>query len=182
MSGRNRERGSQTLEFTLIGVPIIFLLFSVANMSFAMLNLHTLQEAVEQGARFVSTRGSTCSSGSNNCTATVQQIASVVASSAPGVSAGSMTLTLTPASGTANQISCSPVSNCLSTCASGCNASRTTVWPPAANSDNSPGKDIIISADCSVAAPMFMFWAGSGNSVQIKNPTFHAYSRQRLMF
>ena len=80
-----KESGNQTVEFTLIGLPLTFLLFSIANMCFAMLTLHTLQEAVEQAARFVSTRGSTCSSGTNTCTATFQQIVTVVANNAPGI-------------------------------------------------------------------------------------------------
>ena len=83
---RSKESGSQTMEFVLVGMPLTFLLFSIANMCFAMLTMHTLQEAVEQAARFVSTRGSTCSSGSNTCTATFQQIVTVVANSSPGIS------------------------------------------------------------------------------------------------
>ena len=71
------ERGNHTLEFTLVGLPLTFLLFSIANMCFSMLTMHTLQEAVEQGGRYVVTRGSTCSAGTNSCTVTVQQIASL---------------------------------------------------------------------------------------------------------
>ena len=36
MRNRRRERGNQTLEFTMIGIPLLFILFGVANMSFAM--------------------------------------------------------------------------------------------------------------------------------------------------
>ena len=179
---RNKERGSQTLEFTLVGIPLTFLLFSIANMSLAMLTLHTLQESVEQGARFVVTRGSTCSSGTNTCTVTVQQIASAVANSAAGISSSKLALTLIPASGSGNQISCNPIKSCLSSCSDGCNGSRNTVWPSSGNSDNSPGKDIILSADCTLTAPMFMFWTGVSGTSKVSTTSFHAYSRQRLMF
>jgi Flp pilus assembly protein TadG len=182
MSHHKRQRGSQTLEFTLIGLPLTFLLFSIANMCFAMMTLHTIQEAVEQGARFVVTRGSGCSSGTNTCSVTVQQIADAVASGSPGVSSSKLGVTLIPASGSGNQISCSPLNTCTSSCSVACNGSRSSVWPAAANSDNAPGKDIIITGDVSVTAPMFMFWAGVGATPNIGSTSFHAYSRQRLMF
>jgi len=179
MRDRNGERGNQTLEFTILGLPLVFILFSIANMSLAMLTMHTMQEAVEQGARYAATRGSTCSSGSNTCSVQVQDIAGVIASSAAGVSASKLSVTLTPADDAGNAITCNPLNTCLSSCSSGCSASRTVVWPTSTNSDNSPGKDVIVAADCTVAAPIFMFWDGT---VKTPSSTFHAYSRQRLMF
>ena len=163
----------------MIGLPLTFLLFSIANMCFSMLTLHTLQEAVEQAARFASTRGSTCSAGSNTCAVTVQQIAGAVAGNAAGISASGINLTLIPDSGSANQISCSPLSSCLSSCSTGCNGSRTSVWPSSTNADNTPGKDIVLSANVALKAPMFMFWNGTS---RIGNVGFGAYTRQRLMF
>ncbi len=182
MRNRRNESGNQTLEFTLVGIPLTFILFSIANMSFAMLTMHTMQEAAEQGARYVVTHGSTCSSGSNTCTVTVQQIAAVVVAAASGISTANLKITLTPAADTGNAISCSPVSTCLSSCSASCNANRTVVWPTSTNSDNSPGKDIIVSADCTISAPMVMFWPSSAATQDIASSTFHAYSRQRLMF
>jgi Flp pilus assembly protein TadG len=184
MRNRSRERGNQTVEFTMLGIPLVFILFSIANMSFGMLTMHTMQEAVEQAARFAATRGSTCSSGTNTCTVTVQQIAGAVASLAAGVSASKLSVTLTPAADTGNAITCNPLTACLSSCSSGCSGSRTTVWPTSTNGDNSPGKDIIVSADCTVNAPIFMFWGGGSGSgsEKEKSTSFHAYSRQRLMF
>jgi Flp pilus assembly protein TadG len=178
---RSKERGNQTLEFTLIGLPLVFMLFSIANMCFAMLTLHTMQEAVEQGARYVVTRGSTCSSGTNTCTATVQQIAGTIANSAAGISPSNLNVSLIPATA-GNTVTCNPLSSCLASCPSGCNASRTNVFPGSASSDNSPGKEIVVSADCSVASPIFMYWPGSGTGEKMNSTSFHAYSRQRVMF
>ena len=42
-------------------------------------------------------------------------------------------------------------------------------------------KDITITADCALTAPMFMFWTGS-SPTKIQNEHFYAYTRQRLMF
>ncbi len=183
MRNRNRERGAETLEFTMIGLPLTFLLFSIANMCFSMLTLHTLQEATEQGARYVATRGSTCTSGTNSCSVTVQQIASVIANQAAGISQSKLNISLVPANDSGNTINCSPISTCLSSCTGGsCSSSRTTTWPTSTNSDNSPGQDIIIKADCPVSAPMSMFWTGAGASTAVSGSHFYAYSRQRLMF
>lgn len=180
--GVDRERGSQTLEFTLIGLPITFLLFSIANMCFGMMTLHTIQEAVEQTARIVSTRGSTCSSGTNTCTMTVEQIADAIATLSPGVSPNSLKVALIPAADTGNTITCSNLNTCQTACSGGsCNTNRTTAWPTSTNSDNSPGKDIIITADIAIPTPIMMFWTGS-TSGNVSSSTFHAYSRQRLMF
>jgi Flp pilus assembly protein TadG len=179
MRQRNPESGNQTLEFTLVGVPIIFLLFSIANMSFAMLTMHTMQEAVEQGGRYVVTHGSTCSSGTNSCTVTVQQIAGVIAANAVGISSSAVNVSLIPASGTT--IACNPLSSCLSSCATSCNSSRSITWPP--STANAPGQDVIITADYNnLPSPMFMLWPGAGGATQVKTTSFHAYTRQRLMF
>jgi Flp pilus assembly protein TadG len=181
MRDRKRERGNQTVEFTMIGIPLLFILFGVANMSFAMLTLHTIQEACEQGARYVVTHGSTCSTGGNTCGVTVGNVASVISSAAAGVNPSQLTVTLTvcaagvntcPASGAVNQVTCSPLSSCTSS---------STAWPSSSN--NTAGSyDVIVSADCTVASPIFMYWPGKNQSVKIPSSTFHAYSRQLLMF
>jgi Flp pilus assembly protein TadG len=181
MRDRRREGGNQIVEFTMIGIPLLFILFGVANMSFAMLTLHTIQEACEQGARYVVTHGSTCSSGGNTCGITVGNVASVVAAASAGVNPRQLIVTLTvcaagvntcPASGGVNQVSCSPLSSCLS---------NSTAWPSSSN--NTAGSyDVIVSADCTVASPIFMYWPAGGQTVKTPSSTFHAYSRQLLMF
>jgi Flp pilus assembly protein TadG len=175
----NLERGSQTLEFTIIGIPLTFLLFSIANMCFSMLTLHTMQEAVEQGARYAATRGNTCSSGGNTCTVQIKDIADVIAKSASGISAGNMKVTFTPPS-TGTVVTCTNLSTCTTSCTPSCNGSRTLTWPDGTN--NGPPNDITISADCTLNAPMFMFWSGTSAGTKINSTTFHAYSTQRLMF
>jgi Flp pilus assembly protein TadG len=182
MVSHRAERGNQTVEFTLVGLPLTIILFSIANMSFSMLTMHTIQEAVEQGARYAATRGSTCSSGTNTCSATVEQIATVIASAAAGVSSSILNVTFTPAADTANAISCAPLSHCMAGCGGNCVSGYSSTWPTSANNDNSPGKDIIISATCTVSAPMLMFWPSSGVTKNIASTTFQASSRQRLMF
>jgi Flp pilus assembly protein TadG len=177
MRKRKSERGEQLVEFTLFGIPTIFLLFSIANMCFSMLTLHTIQEAVEQGARYASTRGSTCSSGTNTCTVKVENIADMVAGNAAGVPASALVMTLTSPSGAT--VSCNPINTCQSGCTTGCSAKQATQWPP--TGDNSPGGNITVEVDAPVTAPFAMYWPGTG-AEKSQNPTFHATSMQRLLF
>jgi len=164
--------GNATLEFTLVGLPLICVLFSIASMCFGMFTLHTMQEAVEQATRLVITHGSTCSSGTNTCTITVGTIADAVASAAPGIINSALNLTLIPNSGTANETTCNPVTSCHG---------NATVWPPSSNGDNTPGNNITLSADFSYTSPIAMFWPGSQSS-HFGAITFHSTSQQRLMF
>jgi Flp pilus assembly protein TadG len=165
------KRGNVTLEFSLVGIPLIFILISVAGMTFAMMTVHTMQEAVEQGARYAVTHGKTCTTGSNSCSVTIGTLASIVAAQAAGINSSSMVVTFTPDSGSTNAISCNPLSSCVG---------DATVWPP--SGDNNPGKDLVISADYTYATPIAMFWPGAGGSNKFGSVTFHAYSRQRVMY
>jgi Flp pilus assembly protein TadG len=62
---RNRRRGSSTLEFTLVGIPIIFVLISTFEMARGMWNYHTIAYAVKEGTRFASVHGIDCSTAPN---------------------------------------------------------------------------------------------------------------------
>jgi Flp pilus assembly protein TadG len=166
------RQGNATLEFVLVGLPLIFVLMSVASICFGMYTFHTMEEAVEQAARYVITHGSTCSTNGNSCAITVGTIAKTIASAAPGVINGSLDVTLIPNSGAGSETTCNPVTSCFS---------NSTAWPPSANSNNVPGNDIVITADFSYPSPIAMFWPGAGSS-HFGTMYFHAASRQRLMF
>lgn len=170
MKRQLKERGSSSLEFALLGIPLIFVMISVANMAMGMMTLHTLQEAVEQGARYAVTRGSGCSSGTNTCSVTVGNITTAIGNNAAGIAPSLLNVTLTTNSGAATN--CNPITTCTSS---------STSWPPSTNSDNSPGSDIIISASYTFNSSISMFWPGAA-SVKFSPTNFNAYTRQRLTF
>src|SRR5205814_10672176 len=70
--------GSSFLEFVVVGVPVIFVLFSTFEMARGMWSYHTLAYAVREGTRYASVHGADCASSPNACTVTVGQIATVV--------------------------------------------------------------------------------------------------------
>ena len=57
---RRAQRGATTIEMTLVGIPIIFLLISTFEMSRGMWMYNTAATAVREGVRFASVHGVNC--------------------------------------------------------------------------------------------------------------------------
>lgn len=163
---RNR-RGSATLEFTLVGIPLIFAIISVFEMSRGMWNYHTLAQAVKVAARYASVHGQECYQDGNSCGIEVKDVANKIATWATGVPANTFNVTLTSNS---SSVPCNPLSSCLS---------NATSWPPA--SDYQEGLPIEISASYPFQSALAMFWPGS-HGVTFATTTFPAYSRQIIQF
>ena len=107
---RRTARGSTLVEFTLVGIPLIFIMISVAEMARGMWVYHSLVVAVNSTARLASMHGAGCGSP-NSCTITLGTVASNLQTAAPGLIPGLVNLTLTSPAGTAN---CNPVTSCTS--------------------------------------------------------------------
>ena len=66
-SRRNRtRRGSSILEFVLVGIPIIFVLISLFEISRGMWTYHTMAYAVREGVCYATVHGKGCASP-NTC-------------------------------------------------------------------------------------------------------------------
>ena len=128
---RNSRRGASIVEFTLIGIAMIFVVISFFEMARGMWTYQTLAYAVREGTRYAAMHGKDCASP-NTCQVTVAQIAGVVKSAAVGVDPTSTTLTLTTASGSATS---NTITNLLS---------NSTNWPP--STAYAPGQKVTISA------------------------------------
>jgi Flp pilus assembly protein TadG len=151
--GKNRgdpRRGNSLLEFTLVGIPLIFILIATFEMSRGMWMYHTLAYAVKSGARYTVVHGQNCSKAPNACTVTISQIASRVQWAGPGLSGDEVTLTFTAANGSATTCL---LKNCIANYG-------TSAWPP--SSSNAPGQDIRISGIYPFKSTMLMFWPGAG--------------------
>src|SRR5208282_6574762 len=94
-----RKRGSVTVEFTLVGIPIIFTLVSIVDMSLGMWIYHSQTYAVAQAARYTVVHGQDCTLNGNTCTVTVGNIASAIANTGVGLSTSQWDVTLVSASG-----------------------------------------------------------------------------------
>ena len=148
---KQRQCGSAMIEFTLVGIPMIFLLISIFETSRAMWNYHTLAFAIREGTRYAAVHGSGCSADPrNSCQATVAQVAQRIQDAGIGLEATQLDLTFTSSG---NTIKCT-LNACLTTA---------THWPEAPK--NTPGNAIAIRGSLPFESALAMFWPGAGKGV-----------------
>jgi Flp pilus assembly protein TadG len=168
-ANRRRRFGNSTIEFTLVGIPLIFTLISIFEMSRGMWVYHTMAYAIKEGTRYAVVHGAGCGAP-NNCQATIGQISTVIQSAGIGLGEGDVTLTFISNSGTT---SCGTLTSCLA---------NTTVWPPFP--DNIAGLPVEIDANIPFKSALAMFWpgAGKGNGVSFGAIYFPATSQEVMEF
>ena len=178
---RRRNRGQTLLEFTFVGIPMIFTLISIFEISRGMWIYHTLAYSVKVGVRYASVHGLNCGpslndpQNPNNCLVTMgaktmspadcNVISGVTPSPGPppsvataiwcagvGLDPSTTTLTFTDNFGTTN-------------CA--LNACPATTWPTpgsaAVNNKgaNNVGSSISIQIQTPFKSMIAMFWPGA---------------------
>ncbi len=161
------ERGNALIQFTLVGIPAMFLLISTFEMSRAMWTYATLVNAIKEGTRFAMVKGTGCSTP-NSCSVQVKQVAQRIKNMGVGLIPQSLNLTFTAAGGTA--ITCR-LDNCLT---------NSTPWPPATY--NGLGLPIRISGSYSFSNSISMFWPGARHGIVFGPLTLVASSRQMIQF
>jgi hypothetical protein len=158
------------IEFSMAGIPMIFVIISAVQMALGMWQYETLAYAVKSGAQSVVSKGQGCTTGGNTCGVTVGAIATTIAQSAIGISVNDLNVTLTTASGAAT--TCNPISTCTSS---------TTAWPPSTNNDNQVGQTITVSGNFLLNSAFAMFYPGS-KPVSFSAATLSSTATQPLMF
>ncbi len=171
---RKRQRGSSLLEFTLAGIPMIFVWISIVQIAIGMWRYHTLQFAVKQTGSYVAVHGSDCSLPGNSCAIQIQQAAQVLQSNAIGIPPDLISVTFQVYQPDHTTAYGSPVSCTLDNC-----LTNATVWPPAGWND--PGYDIEISATYNFQSMVAMFVPGKGGSA-VAGQNLPAYTRQMILF
>jgi Flp pilus assembly protein TadG len=164
-----RRRGSVTVEFAMVGIPLIFALISTVEMSRGMWMYHNQAFAVHQGVRYAVVHGASCAATGNSCTVTVGNITTVIANNGVGLAPSSWNVSLISASGN-NNVTCNPLSSCLT---------NSTVWPP--SPDNKVGTNVAISSTYPFASAIMMFFPGS-KPTQFATYNLPAYARQTIQF
>jgi len=139
------------LEFTLIGIGMIFVILSFFEMARGMWTYQNLTFAVREGSRYAAMHGKDCTLGSATCQVTVSQIAGVVKAAGPGVDPDHTTLTLTTNGGVATS---DTITNLLS---------NATTWPP--TTDYAPGQNVTVKAVYPFRTFLAMFWVGDGHPI-----------------
>jgi TadE-like protein len=158
---RARRRGATTIEMTLVGIPLIFTLISIFEISRGMWNYQTLAYAAKEGVRFASVHGINCVSNNNNCPVTIGQVASYVQKAGVGLDPSTTKLIfLSSASSDSSggTITWNTDATCsLASCETGALAG--TDWPPPSASKQ--GSLIRITITTPFHSALAMFWPGS---------------------
>jgi Flp pilus assembly protein TadG len=168
----NRRRGrlGQTLvEFTLVGIPIIFVLISTFEISRGMWIYHTLAYSVKVGIRYASVHGINCVNGGgnpNDCLITIGQIAQRIQLAGVGLDPTTTSLTFTPGGTTCTLTACE---------ASG------TQWPTPDGVVNAVGQPIRIDISTPFKSALAMFWLGS-SPVNFASGTMGASSQDHIQY
>jgi Flp pilus assembly protein TadG len=165
---RAGSRGNSLLEFTLVGIPMIFLLISTFEMARGMWIYHTLVNSVKVGARYASVHGQLCATSPNTCTVTVAQVAAQVRNGGIGLDPTQLSLPFIT-QGVA-PVSC-VLNNCLSN-SSGC--------PDPAG--YSIGNTVEIDATYPFTSMISMFWPGRGSQSPTATIDLPASSKVRIQF
>jgi hypothetical protein len=145
MRKRGRGRGNATIEFTLVGIPLVFVLISTIEMARGMWIYHTLAYAVKEGTRYAVARGQ-----NNPIPTTYKNVCNAIVQAGTGLLPEDLTLSFTSLSGTTPYRA---------------NACPNTPWPPGNNAgviDNQPGQTISITAFYPFVSAIAMFWPGAG--------------------
>lgn len=169
----NRRRGATILEFSLIGIGLIFVFLSFFEIARGMWTYQTLAYAVREGARYSSVHGKDCTVNGASCQVTVSQIATVVLHAGPGLDPTTTTMTLTPATGTATTDTITNLMN-------GTSIYATTNWPP--SNSYAPGQLVKISATYPFRTFLSMLWMGGSGVQDSQVFTLGASSTEPIQF
>jgi Flp pilus assembly protein TadG len=174
MSKRQRTRaGNSVIEFTMVGIPLMFVLISIVEMSRGMWIYHTLAYAVKEGARYTIVRGQNYTALTGG-TLKYQDVCSAIVAAGPGLIPKQLSLTFTSFSGTTGPYT---ADNC-----------PPTAWPPTGTNadgniiDAQPGETIKISATYPFQSAISMFWPGKTKGMQVPTITFPAASSEVMQF
>lgn len=82
---RLNTAGNSLVEFTLVGIPLIFILIGTFEMARGMWLYTTVAHAVREGARYAAVHGKDCSTPPNQCAVTVADVAAVIRDAGVGL-------------------------------------------------------------------------------------------------
>jgi hypothetical protein len=177
-SSKSRRRGQAMLEFTFVGIPIMFLLISIFEVSRGMWVYHTLSYAVKEGVRYAIVHGSDCSPPlTNTCTTTIAKVAQVIKDAGVGLDTGDSKTLLTFKDGAGGTTTCY-----LGGATGPCSA-QTGTWPPTGGTPpaNQVGEVIEIDILTPFRSAIAMFWPGA-RGTQVGAYNLGASSSDRITF
>lgn len=176
-----RERGSSLIEFTLVAIPIMFLVICVFEISRCMWVYQTMAHAIRETARYSVVRGKNCQTNNNACSSTISQIADQVRFHGTGLDSSLLEVTFragcTAPSAFGTQ--CSEVKG-PRTLQQHLDDNSTTAWPPG-DHGGADTNYVEVQAVYPFRSALAMFWPGAGSGLTAA-VTLTASSREMYQF
>lgn len=157
-AAQRKRRGSTMVEMVLVGIPTLFILISIFEISRGIWLYHTLAYAAKEGVRYATVHGVNCvpnpPSIYNNCTQTVGQVAAVIENAGVGLDLAATNVTFTSQAGTNTYA----LGACVSSATKG---TCSSVWPPNDGISNTPGQSIAIEVVTPFRSALALFFPGA---------------------
>lgn len=186
-TGQRHRRGNTLIEFTLVGIPMIFVLISIFEIARGMWIYHTMAYAIKEGARYAIVHGNNCIYDPNNCALRVSDVARRIQDTGVGLVPSQLQLRFEsqtraiPSSTTFDSLE-----NLLA---------NNTYWPTYAKGATDPstgglmidaganaGYDLTITGVYPFRSALAMFWPGAGRPMQFGTFPLPAISTERIQF
>jgi len=179
--GKTGRRGNTIVEFTLVGIPIIFVLISIFEIARGMWVYDTLAHAVREGTRMAIVNGRDCAK-IPGCPVTIGDIAQRIRETGVGLPPELLNVTmLALAPSVAGPVvvatvTCNPLKSCL-----GMTAQPANQWPPP-NANRPRLHSVQIQGVYPFRSAISMFWPGAGKGMTFGTVQLPASSREVIQF
>jgi Flp pilus assembly protein TadG len=184
MGRRKKQRGSAIVEFTLTGVPVIFVWISIVQMAIGMWHYQVLQSAVKVAAAYGSVHGATYKNAGASVVH-ISDVAQVLANYMIGMPPSSINVTFTAWKNSSDATSDTnattytcELDNCISQ-----STYQTAAWPPGSGYDAPNGSEFSIKAVYVFHSGICMVAPGPGTSpIHANSYTLPGYTHQMVLF
>jgi hypothetical protein len=189
-NSRHRRLGASTVEFALVGIPVLFVLVSIFEISRGMWMWETMAHAVRQGARFAAVHGINCVTPPNVCGRAVADIARQIQIAGVGLAPDQVLVTVRifPHANASSPLTSDGPQTLISMRTDGQSFSGWTyLFMPSApgtpsNVDAAQApNDVVVSGSIPFTSALAMFWPGGG-TVSFGTVNLTATARERILF
>ena len=179
-SRKFRSKGNTLIEFTLVGIPILFVLICIFEVSRGMWVYHTLTNAVREGTRFAIVHGQDCATAPNVCQVTIADIATRIRNEGVGLLPDQLMVTFAVNVGSDADLGDGNDIERVGPDTLANHLNNTALWPTVPTAARGVG-DVEIRATYRFRSALALFWPGSA-PVSFGDVLFGSRSRHRVQF
>jgi Flp pilus assembly protein TadG len=164
------------VEFTLVGIPLIFMMISIFEIARGMWIYETLAHTVREGTRYAVVHGNTCTFAPHTCVATLGSLTTYMRNIGAGLVPDDLTITIASSTRTYGPVKLSTL------------LTNTTPFPSFAvgtkpvDGGGETEQPITITATYPFRSAICMFWPGAGGTGVFSAINLPATSRAYIQF